>query len=132
MAFLGRAVAGDVVGAVEAAKLVASPGRGRSRGALSPGWGSVKDIVALRKCLDQSPGDGVGEVAAVAVVGWVLAAVGVLVELFVGLGGAEVLAADAVEEEIDDRRGEEREHLRDEQAADDGDAEWGAELGAGA
>ncbi len=66
---------------------------------------------------------GLREAAAAVVVGWVFAAVGVFVELFVGLGGAEVLAADAVEEEVDDRRGEEREHLRDEQAADDGDAE---------
>src|SRR5580698_7852142 len=101
-----------------------SPGRGRSRGAWSPGLGSVK--------LTLVSGEGFGQVAAVAVVGWVLAAVGVLVELFVGPGGAEVLAPDTVEEEIDNRSGEEREHLRDEQTADDGDAERGAELRAGA
>ena len=40
--------------------------------------------------------------------------------------------ADAVEDEVDDRRGEERQHLGDDEAADDGDAERTAELGAGA
>ena len=44
---LGRAVAGDVVGAVEAAKLVAVAGTGAVAGVLSPGLGSVKDIVVL-------------------------------------------------------------------------------------
>ena len=44
-------------------------------------------------------------------------------------GGPE---AEAVEIEIDDRRGEEREHLADDQAADDGDAERAAQFGAGA
>src|ERR1700748_2156105 len=40
--------------------------------------------------------------------------------------------AQAVEEEIDDRSGEECEYLRDDQTAYDGDAEWAAQLAAGA
>ena len=39
--------------------------------------------------------------------------------------------ADAVEDEVDDRSGEQRQHLGDDEAADDGDAEGTAVLGAG-
>ena len=41
-------------------------------------------------------------------------------------------AAEAIEIEINDRRGVEREKLREEQAADDRDAEWAAQFAAGA
>src|SRR5439155_21808477 len=43
-----------------------------------------------------------------------------------------LLAREAVEGDVDDRRGEEGEHLREEQAAHDGDAEGLPQLGAGA
>ena len=52
----------------------------------------------------------------------------VFIELFIGLLRAQVLAANAVEEEIDNRSRKEREDLRDDQAADDGDAQRAAQL----
>ena len=53
-------------------------------------------------------------------------------EFRVGLRGVEIFAANAIEEEIDDGGSEERENLRDDEAADDGDAERAAKLAAGA
>jgi len=47
----------------------------------------------------------------------------VFAEGAVGLLGVQVLAAEAVEEEVDDGGGIEGEHLGDEQSADDADAE---------
>ena len=51
-----------------------------------------------------------------------------------GAGLAKVVEPDAnvLEQEIDDRRGVEGEGLRDDEAADDGDAEGLAQFGAGA
>src|SRR6185437_9969625 len=125
---IGRAVTCDVVGAVEAAKLVAVTGTGVIAGGFVAGFGVFEGHRRTAGAPGSVSGEGFGQAAAAAAVGWVLAAVGVFVELFVRRGGAQVPATDAVEEEVDDRRSEEGEHLGDEQAADDGDAERGAEL----
>ena len=52
----------------------------------------------------------------------VLAAMRVLVQFFVGLSGAEVLASDAIEEEVNHGRRKQRQHLRNDEAAYDRDA----------
>ena len=46
--------------------------------------------------------------------------------------GAAQLAVQPVEQQVDHRRGVEREHLRHQKPADDGDAERPAQFGAGA
>jgi hypothetical protein len=78
-----------------------------------------------KQSLDGHPGLGwVGLVAGDGVGDW----------LHAGGGTAQAgdPGAEGVEEEIDDWGGEEGECLRDDEAADDGDAEGAAQLGAGA